>query len=225
MSDQCAVELQQADGSFRLQGSRLDVSACGFSSDRRHEALAVADLDGDGTLDLVAGIGAYMRFFKGTGPLTFAPAVADTGANWESRLFVGRVPGRSHDELLTVIARPETTDVYRYPIDPAQGVGEAQLVATLPGGHAPSAYSVLYGFALSDFNGDAMTDVMVIGNQSYVSGPTRFAVACDRGSTWQIVESEFPPDTRILRPVDLDEDGTSEVMARVGTDIVFYGLD
>jgi hypothetical protein len=95
-------------------------------------------------------------------------------------------------------------------------------VSTFPIG---SGYYRLFGFAIGDFNGDALTDIVEIGDREYQSGPTPLLLTCDRSAgAWQQSQVTLPENTRILRTIDFDGDSKSELVAKVGTDVVVFRL-
>lgn len=190
------------------------------------DLLRAGDFDGDGAQDLVAVSyvgGARMQLLVSRGPSDFRPVPGLAAP--PTRLLVDRVAGRARDALLGVSVLSDHTDLFRYSTDGQTGIAPAAAIATLPVGHFPSPASVIYGFAASDFNGDRLTDVIEIGNQERVTGPTPFSITCDRSATWQIGRGMFPQEsTRILRAIDIDNDGKSELVARVGLDVVVFRL-
>lgn len=284
------IARQGSDGSLSLETWRIDISACGYSSDQRLKAIAIYDLDRDGIDDVLTtvsfgGLGALpaglavargtttgldsatciasssvstpgippqlasaeslrvgdfdgdgakdlvasgypnntstMQLFRSTGPSQLEAAPMTTTLP-SGRLFVDHVSGRARDALLEVHVHDDDTEIFRYDTV-GQGIAAKVKVATLPAGS--SRYHVLYGFAIGDFNGDALTDIAAIGNREYETGPTPLSLGCDRRSEWQVTQATLPEDTRILRAIDFDGDAGSEVIARVGADVVVFDLD
>jgi hypothetical protein len=188
------------------------------------ESFRVGDFDGDGAQDLVAesytnGM-STMQLFRSTGASQLSPAPMTTTQS-TSRLFVDHVAGRARDALVESVVHADNTELFRYTTD-AQGIAAKVKIATLPVGS--SSYNVLYGFAIGDFNGDALTDIAAIGNREYTTGPTPLALGCDRAGAWDTAQATLPEGTRILRTIDFDSDSGSEVVARVGSDVVVFDL-
>jgi FG-GAP-like repeat len=226
------VGLSLAKGTASGLGSSTCVASSTVTTPGFPAALAGArrfrtgDFDGDGATDLVAiyyvaGV-EQMQLHVSRGPSTLEAVPGLAAAPY--RLLVDHVPGRARDALIAVTVHADTTDLTRYATDAQTGISAATTVATLPAGSRPSGYAILYGFAASDFNGDGFTDIVEIGNQEYKTGPTPFAITCDRSATWQLGQGTFLADTRVLRSIDLDNDGQSELIARVGADVVVYKL-
>jgi hypothetical protein len=187
------------------------------------EDLQVGDFDGDGAKDIVAygypNSTPKLWMFRSTASSQLV-TTAMTSTTPSGRLHVDHVAGRARDALLDVYVDSTTTDIFHYATD-SQGVSAKIKIATFPVG---SAYTTLYGFAIGDFNGDALTDVVEIGDRHYKSGPTPLELTCDRSGAWQMAELMLPEDTRILRAIDFDSDTKNELVARVGTDVVVFAL-
>lgn len=80
-SDGLAISLGNGDGSFQTPSSP---SFKGFT------CLDTADLNGDGNMDIITGIGAGIRIFLGNGNATFTTgSVALTGATADTSLALG----------------------------------------------------------------------------------------------------------------------------------------
>lgn len=199
------------------------VATPGFPAElARAISFHTGDFDGDGARDLIWADYTNMQLFVSRGSPDFRalPAVAPRPLH----LTVDRIAGRAQAALLGVSVGGTTTELSRYPIDAQSGIAAAVPLATLPTGHAPNPATVLHGFATGDFNGDHLTDVIEIGYRTGVRGPTPFSITCDRATTWQLGQGELPTATRILRSIDIDNDGRSEVVARVGLDVVVFRL-
>ena len=152
-----SVLLGNGDGTFQ---SRLDY-ATGSAPLAAPDAVAVADLNGDGRLDLVVGNGAAIGVvLLGNGDGTFKPAVSDDGLL--SSVALGDF--NSDDKLDLVGAGP---------------VGLNRLVTLLTGngdGSFNAGNRVATGVCqnryplAADFNGDGKFDLAIMGGSSTQSG-------------------------------------------------------
>jgi hypothetical protein len=91
-----SVLLGNGDGTFQSP-VRYDVGAAVSS-------VAVADLNGDGTLDVVAGTGAGVSVLLGNGDGSFQRAITYTAARSSSGLALGDVNGDGILDVITVNA-------------------------------------------------------------------------------------------------------------------------
>ena len=151
-----------------------------------------------------------LQFFSGTAASTFV-GVPGTAARPPWRVTYATPKG-----LVNADIHATGTDINRLTVG-AAGVTK-QAVAHLP--EAGDGAGNLNGVVVGDINGDGQMDVFVVGNHS--SAPNAFAATCDRGSAWPVVNGSFGSSVRDLRPIDVDGDGRTEILANQGADLVIY---
>ena len=87
-------------------------------------------------------------------------------------------------------------------------------------------YDAIRGFAVADFNGDGLTDVIAVGNHDYSDNypdPVSFGIACDRSARWDVAGGGFPHGIYKLAAIDLG--GRTDVVVQADYDLVVYRLD
>ncbi|MDP3238072.1 MAG: VCBS repeat-containing protein [Myxococcales bacterium] len=194
------------------------------------ELLRVGDFNGDGRLDLFAGLG-HLSFYPAMG---YFPRLEDGGfrSTFDGGVFVSsiqrwqvrRADDATRHLALTSSVQSVGTFLTAWDIGDVLGVSQGRQLVTLPIGDATGSEAP-FGFALNDLNGDRRTDLLVIGNQGLGTGttPMPFAIACDRAARWEIDGGFFPAYTRLLRPFTTADGGVT-LAAMVDQDLIFYRL-
>jgi hypothetical protein len=174
--------------------------------------LELADLNGDGKADIVAGFGSkpassYVQTMLGVGDGTFSAAKNTSTATNPELLFALDVNGDSKTDVLALTgnqAQPAELNVLA-------GHGDGSLLgapAAQALGTAPTAV------ALGDVNGDGNNDVITIGQDNLVH------VQLGKGDgTFQAALNVAPGVKFIngLAVADLDGDGKSDIVVGYGT--------
>ena len=86
-------------------------------------------------------------------------------------------------------------------------------------------YDVIRGFAVGDFNGDGLTDVLEVGNHNYSSstpGFVSFGMACDRSAHWDWVGGGFTDSVYDVQPIGFA--GSTDLVVEDGYDLVLYSI-
>ena len=188
------------------------------------EAFWADDFDGDGNLDLVAAISSKLHLFRSTGASTYEAVAGEaTQPTWRVTM-TDHVGGRSKQDLVNADIHATDTTINRFTVGSTGVV--AQLLATLPQGDTGGGYGIVRGVVAGDFNGDGLTDVFEVGNNGYSNGgssPGTFALTCDRGSRADMSTGAVDAVSG-LRAIDLDGNGTTEIAAINGSDVVIYAV-
>ncbi len=183
--------------------------------------LIVGDFDSDGDKDLVANISDKGRLFYSTAASTFAATPGEAAIPFTGQMNVTAIPSRPKQDLVHADVRSAGTEVRRYTLDPTAGIG-VQTVAMLPE-KDESGNLIFRGIVAGDLNGDGLSDALVVGRQQNVT-PSTFAITCDRTARWDTATGTFPDAVSALRAIDIDGDGRTEILARVGSDAVVYRI-
>jgi hypothetical protein len=185
------------------------------------ERFRVGDFDGDGKPDVIAMDSHQMTLFRNTAASTFASAPNavpyDDGIHYATDGVNGGVIG------LDVKSSGATAKRFAAS---ANGIA-ASPIATFASEGAPLGnYDAIRGFAVADFNGDGLTDVIAVGNHDYSDNfpdPVSFGIACDRSARWYVAGGGFPKGIYKLAAVDLA--GRTDVVVQSDYDLVVYRID
>jgi len=185
------------------------------------ERFRVGDFDGDGKPDVIAMDTHQMTLFRSTAASTFAAApnvvAYDDGIHYATDNVLGGVIGLD--------VRSTGATAKRYAAT-ASGI-TASAIGTFASEGAPLGnYDAIRGFAVADFNGDGLTDVIAVGNHDYSDNypdPVSFGIACDRSARWDVIGGGFPNGIYKLAAIDLG--GRTDVVVQSNYDLVVYRID
>jgi hypothetical protein len=192
------------------------------------ERFAVGDFDGDGMRDLAGLYPDHIALFHHDAASMFSEASGTTSYDEYAHIAVDHVAGRAADRGLVATTSMDTTmnsTVKLYAMT-STGVAAGLPIATL--NEDGGGFDILRGYAVGDFNGDGLTDVIEVGNHNYSNdstSPVSFGMACDRGSQWQTSAGTFPGGIYYLRGIDFDA-GHTDVVVNQGNsyDLVVYSF-
>lgn len=197
------------------------VSITGIPSFHQAEQLFVGDYDGDGDKDLVANIFDKGRLYYSTAASTFASTVGEAAIPFTGQTHANVLKTRMKQDLIHADVRTAGSEVRRYTLDATAGIG-VKTVAMLPE-KDESGSLISRGIVAGDFNGDTLSDALVVGRQQNATQNT-FAMTCDRTARWDTATGTFPGTVNQLRAIDIDADGRTEVLAIAGADAVIYRI-
>ena len=190
-SSNVAVYLGLGDGSFTREVD-YEPGPCG-------PAVVVADVNGDGVVDLLSGPGETL---PGNGDGSFGPVVASSAAYGGSLFGVGDFDG---DGVEDVVAGDSDSVVVRK----GNGDGTFGFVPAVQTGASPQS------FALADMNGDGKLDI-VTGNGTVSepnSGSVSLALGAGNGTFAAHIDYPAGPVPYGLTPADIDGDGRPDLVA------------
>ncbi|KNC46507.1 uncharacterized protein AMSG_02943 [Thecamonas trahens ATCC 50062] len=167
----------------------IPIAASGVSN---VQALQLADLDANGSLDVIAALGSSMAlvWIRSTSPGSFAPpATLATGAAFSS-IAVGDI---NHDGVLDVVYAAHNSDEAGWIRGTSPGVFDpARIPFPEP---APLASDVV----IADINADGLRDVVVSSAEDYTV--RAFIAAAHMGSSPAHPTIDYPPARISPRPV------------------------
>jgi hypothetical protein len=166
----------------------------GFENEQQYElkggavfGLTVADLDGDGKLDVAAaqdgapGEGIAVLRGEGNGYLNLTPTYVNSGGEIPEAIGAARFSGKSLPDL--VVGNSASKDVALLENESTPGTVAFAPAKLFAGGHTPVA------LAVADFNHDGIPDVVVADN--FEGGPSGFTILEGTGKTGGLREGGF----------------------------------
>jgi hypothetical protein len=169
----------------------------GFEDEQQYElknvnntavfALAVADFDGDGKLDVAAaqdgapGEGIAVLRGEGNGYLNLTPTYVNSGGEIPEAIGAARFSGKSLPDL--VVANTASKDVALLENESKPGTVKFAAAKLFASGHAPVA------LAVADFNHDGIPDVAVADD--YEGAPSGFTILEGTGKAGGLKEVGF----------------------------------
>ena len=181
--------------------------------------LRIGDFDGDGQPDIAGLFDTQLRMYRSTGPSTFSLAGATATWTSDDRIAVDPI-----NHGLVELDMAQGAVLTRYKSD-ANGFAKSAIGSfaseTAPEGN----YDPIRGFAVGDFNGDGLTDVITVGNHDYGnsnSGSISYGLACDRSARYDMVVGGFPDSVYQVQSISYG--GKNDVIALDGSDLVIYSM-
>lgn len=185
------------------------------------ERFRTVDVDGDGKTDIVAMDTHQMTLFRNTAASTFASAPNavpyDDGIHYATDPVNHGVIGLDVQSTGATAKRFAAT---------TNGIAASPIATFATEGAPLGNYDAIRGFAVADFNGDGLTDVIAVGNHDYSDNypdPVSFGIACDRSARWDVAGGGFPHGIYKLAAIDLG--GRTDVVVQADYDLVVYRLD
>lgn len=138
----------------------ISLAGTDYSTGSRSQAIAVADLNGDGKLDLVVGNldSATVSVFLGNGDGTFKPRVDFATGLFPNAVTIGDFNGDGKPDLALANGSGTASILL--------GNGDGSFQPHVDYAAGPAAFSLAAG----DFNGDGKLDLAVVNNNSNQSG-------------------------------------------------------
>ena len=185
------------------------------------ERFRIGDFDGDGKPDVMAMDYHQMTLFRSTAASTFASA--PNAVPYDDGIHYATDPVNHGVIGLDVQSTGATAKRFAAS---ANGVVASPIATFATEGAPLGNYDAIRGFAVADFNGDGLTDVIAVGNHAYSDNypdPVSFGLACDRSARWDVVGGGFPNGIYKLAAIDLG--GRTDVVVQSDYDLVVYRLD
>lgn len=180
------------------------------------QALAIGDIDGDGTADIVSSGSDGVRVYRGLGGGRFGAASVRTSATQGATYNDINVTDLNGDGVLDIVATGGST------IGVSLGVGDGTFRAEVT--IATSSITEIPSVQLGDLNGDGKSDLVVVGTDG--SGLTVTSTRLGRGdgsfsaeTTSQYVGT-FGSSSSIL--ADLNGDGNLDLLSSGGESSFYY---
>jgi len=199
------------------------LAACGGDSSEPSEGwsptdLAVADLDGDGLVDVIAlGVrssgddgqahSGYLTVYLQTSTGVFAEGRSYPAGRYPTRMTVGDVDGDGAPDVLVVDEESQTTLLFRQDAANRGALLDAQtLISAVKGGDV----------VLADLNADGAADVAVSDSRSLPGRiVVRYQDASAPGSFLAAVEVAMSGAPTVMDAADVDGDGAVDLLAWV----------
>jgi len=201
----------------------IALAACGGDSSEPSEGwsptdLAVADLDGDGLVDVIAlGVrssgddgqahSGHLSVYLQTSTGVFAEAQSYPAGRYPTRMTVGDVDGDGAPDVLVVDEESQTTLLFRQDAANRGALLDAQtLISAVKGGDV----------VLADLNADGAADVAVSDSRSLPGRiVVRYQDASAPGSFLAAVEVAMSGAPTVMDAADVDGDGAVDLLAWV----------
>ena len=184
------------------------------------ERFRIGDFDGDGSNDIAALYATQMLLYRSTGPSTFVTAAQPAMFNSADRIAIDPV----NHGLIGLDVGTTTSTATRFKTDTA-GFTKSTIGTFATEGAPNGNYDVIRGFAVGDFNGDGLTDVLEVGNHDYSSstpGFVSFGMACDRNAQYDWVGGGFTDSVYAVQPIGFG--GKTDLVVEDGYDLVLYAI-
>jgi FG-GAP-like repeat len=184
------------------------------------EKFRIGDFDGDGTDDIAALYDTQMLLYRNTAASTFVTATQP--ATFDSSIRIATDP--VNHGLIGLDVGTTTSTATRFKTD-TTGFSKSTIGTFATEGAPDGNYDVIRGFAVGDFNGDGLTDVLEVGNHNYSSstpGFVSFGMACDRSAHWDWVGGGFTDSVYDVQPIGFA--GSTDLVVEDGYDLVLYSI-
>ena len=190
-----SILLGNPDGTFQpAKTLSLNMDAVGFGS------VVAADFNGDGKLDLAAGVGAGTYIYFGRGDGTFAPPVLASSVTYPRQIVVGDFNGDGKTDLALLGGQITALSVQ---LNNGDGTFAPPITYSVPG-YAESLVA-------ADFNADGKLDVAVASGDG---GTNEITIFLGNGDGTLAIGNSYPAGFQpyFVLAADFNNDGILDLI-------------